>query len=153
MNFDIAIRQALITDTGIIAEFNAAMALESEDRKLDVETLKNGVISVIEDERHGFYLLAEYNGEVIGQLMITYEWSDWRNGQFWWIQSVYINPEMRGRGVFTTLYRHTEEAAKKAGACGLRLYVEKDNSGAQKTYSKLGMSETAYRIHEVEFKS
>ena len=147
------IRKAFFSDAQIIAAFNAAMALESEGRRLEPGILLPGVTAVIENEKNGFYLLAELEGEVVGQLLITYEWSDWRNGMFWWIQSVYVKPEERGRGVFGRLYRHAEKEAQKSGACGLRLYVEKDNAGAQKIYSNLGMSETAYRLYEVEFKS
>jgi GNAT superfamily N-acetyltransferase len=91
-------------------------------------------------------------GEVIGQLMITYEWSDWRNGNFWWIQSVYVRPDWRGEGVFRRLYQEVERQARQlGGSCGLRLYVELDNTRAQQVYARLGMRETAYKIYESDF--
>jgi ribosomal protein S18 acetylase RimI-like enzyme len=84
--------------------------------------------------------------------MITYEWSDWRNGNFWWIQSVYVRPDARGRGVFRRLYQAVEEAARKSGeSCGLRLYVEGENERAQRVYEGLGMKSTSYRFYEVDF--
>jgi len=153
MKLPVSIRRATASDAQNVAEFNVAMALESEGRSLDLNVIFSGVRAVIEDDRHGFYLLAEFNDEVVGQLLVTYEWSDWRNGQFWWIQSVYVKPEMRGRGVYRSLHGFIEEAARKSGACGLRLYVEKENFSAQKTYAKLGMTETSYRMYEIEFKS
>ena len=135
----IRIRRALPADAGFIVASNAAMALESEGRELDVDAL-------------GFYLVAEVDGRLAGQLLVTFEWSDWRNGMFWWIQSVYVRPEYRRRGVYRALHRYVSEAARAAGnVCGLRLYVAMDNAAAQAVYRDMGMSRTRYYIYESEF--
>ncbi|MBI2684874.1 MAG: GNAT family N-acetyltransferase [Acidobacteria bacterium] len=127
------------------------MALETENIVLDRERLRAGVEAVFADAARGFYLIAEADGERAGQMMITYEWSDWRNGVFWWIQSVYTVPEHRGLGVFKALYSAVQERARNAGGvCGLRLYVEAHNERAQATYRRCGMSETVYRMFEVD---
>lgn len=148
----ILIRPAAAADAGAIAEFNSAMATETEGLDLDRDRLARGVRAVIDDASKGFYLLAEIGGRVAGQMMITFEWSDWRDGAFWWIQSVYVHPEFRGRGVFRQLYSHAAERAKAdPGVCGLRLYVHAANRGAQKTYERLGMSRTSYGVYEVDF--
>jgi ribosomal protein S18 acetylase RimI-like enzyme len=119
---------------------------------LDRARLLAGVRALLGDPAKGFYLVACAAGRVVGQLMITYEWSDWRNGNFWWVQSVYVLPEDRGRGVFTKLYQDAEERARASGdACGLRLYVEEENARAQRTYAGLGMRPTSYRIYETDF--
>ena len=146
------IRPAAAADAGAIAEFNSAMATETEGLDLDRDRLARGVRAVIDDASKGFYLLAEIGGRVAGQMMITFEWSDWRDGDFWWIQSVYVHPEFRSRGVFRQLYNHAAERAKADPAvCGLRLYVHAANRGAQKTYERLGMSRTSYGVYEVDF--
>ena len=148
----VLIRPAAAADTGAIAEFNSAMAAETEGLDLDRDRLARGVRAVVDDPSKGFYFLAETGGLVIGQMMITFEWSDWRNGDFWWIQSVYVHPEFRGRGVFRQLYDHAAERARADPAvCGLRLYVDAANHGAQKTYERLGMSRTSYGVYEVDF--
>jgi len=129
----IIVRLAVETDGPVIAKFNALMALETEHRTLDHAILRSGVEAVLRDPAKGLYYVAEINGTVVGQLMITYEWSDWRNGTFWWIQSVYVTEEYRGKGVFKTLFRFIEqEARKKEDVCGLRLYVEKANERAKR---------------------
>lgn len=128
------------------------MALETERRTLEHDTLRWGVESVLEDQSKGRYFVAEINGEVIGQLLITYEWSDWRDGTFWWIQSVYVKEEYRGKGAFKALFRHVETLAKSdQGICGLRLYVEHDNERAKRTYEKLGMKKTPYEMYEIDY--
>jgi ribosomal protein S18 acetylase RimI-like enzyme len=125
------------------------MARETEGRELARPTLDAGVRRLLEREDRGFYWIAEYGGEAAGCLMITREWSDWRNGEFWWIQSVYVRPEMRRRGVYRTLHEHVvRQAASNPDVCGLRLYVERDNETAQRTYQALGMEQTAYRMFE-----
>lgn len=147
----ITIRDARLDDAPIIVQFNQKMAQETEHRDLKTEVLTRGVSAVLNDESKGRYFVAEENGEVIGQTMITYEWSDWRNGTFWWIQSVYVREEKRGAGVFSALYQHIEQLARKGGGvCGLRLYAEEDNARAERTYLKLGMTKTSYRLFEVE---
>ena len=148
----VTIRRATLEDARLIAGFNVAMARESEDRGLDAALLEQGVRHVLIEPRDGFYLVAEVDGEAAGSLMVTYEWSDWRNGCFWWIQSVYVLPEFRRRGVYSRLHARVCDAALADGrACGIRLYVERDNAGAQATYSHLGMTETDYRLFEEEF--
>ncbi len=146
------IRPAALSDAETIAGFNAAMALETEDLQLDRPRLLEGVRAVLGDPSKGFYVVAEAEDGVAGQMMITFEWSDWRNGVFWWIQSVYVRPECRRQGVFQGLYRHVEAQARAAGnVCGLRLYVERHNERAQRTYRRLGMKETDYLVYEVDF--
>lgn len=146
------IRQAKTDDGPLVAQFNALLALETENRSLDQVILRRGVESVLSDPSKGTYFVADLDGTVVGQLMITYEWSDWRNGTFWWIQSVYVRNEFRGTGVFKALYRHVESLARTTKqVCGLRLYVERDNRKAIKTYEKLGMQKTAYDLYEVDF--
>ena len=143
------IRVATPTDAGVLVEFNAAMALETEGKELLPEVIGAGVRSLLQRESSGFYLVAEDGGRVVGSLLVTKEWSDWRNGDFWWIQSVYVRPEFRRRGVYKRLYRHIQEmAAKDPGVCGFRLYVERENSRAQTTYRALGMKETRYLVFE-----
>jgi ribosomal protein S18 acetylase RimI-like enzyme len=144
----IIIRRGTITDTATIVEFNAAMALETEQLTLDRRTLDAGVRGALADEAKALYFLAEIDGRVVGQLMITHEWSDWRNGPLWWIQSVYVHKDHRRRGVFRALYAYTRDEAKRAGAVGVRLYVEENNHIGQSTYRSLGMSMTHYRVME-----
>jgi ribosomal protein S18 acetylase RimI-like enzyme len=148
---NIIIRNANPSDTGTLVAFNAVMAQETESLELDRERLRKGVESVLADSSKGFYIVAEINGAVVGQLMITYEWSDWRNATFWWIQSVYVLPSHRNHGVFRSLYRYIESSARSQGSvCGLRLYVEKENLRAQKTYEALGMTRSHYQMMEAE---
>ncbi|MGB1859917.1 MAG: GNAT family N-acetyltransferase [Arenicellales bacterium] len=146
----IAVGRAATEDVAAIAQFNIAMAAETEDLALDPQTVHAGVAAVVSDDRRGFYLVARSDGKAVGSLMITYEWSDWRNGNLWWIQSVYVVPSARKQGIFRLLYDNVISLAKQSGdAAGVRLYVEKDNRGAQEVYRKLGMSETAYRVFEI----
>lgn len=148
----IVIRNATQKDVGLITEFNQSMALETENKILDGKVLEQGVRNVFEKSELGFYLIAEYEGAAAASLMITTEWSDWRNGIFWWIQSVYVNKEYRRKGLFKALYGEVKKRAKESkGICGIRLYVEQDNETAQKTYQSLGMIETDYRLYEEEF--
>lgn len=145
-------RRAAPADVAAIAAFNQAMAQETENKTLPTGTILAGVERMISDPSLGFYLVAEADGGPVGCLGITFEWSDWRNGLFWWIQSVYIDPSYRRQGVFGGLYAHVTELAKNAtDVCGIRLYVEHDNTNAQQTYLSLGMVETHYKLLEVEF--
>jgi ribosomal protein S18 acetylase RimI-like enzyme len=142
-------RLATADDAAVLAEFNAAMALETEGKELLPEVIGAGVRSLLETPGSGFYLLAEADGQVVGSLLVTKEWSDWRNGDFWWIQSVYVRPSWRRQGIYKRLYRHVQElAAKDPAVCGFRLYVERDNKQAQRTYRALGMAETHYLVFE-----
>ena len=143
------IRLAENQDIRSLVEFNQAMALETEGKTLDSQILQSGVAQVFDDDKKGFYVVAEENDEIIGGLMITFEWSDWRSAWFWWIQSVYILPEFRGQGIYGRLYEFVKNAAAERGdVCGFRLYVEKENERAQKVYEKLGMEETYYLMYE-----
>lgn len=147
------IRIATLKDAESLAEFNQAMALETEGKRLGAETLKHGVEAVFQDEKKGFYVVAENSGAIIGGLMVTFEWSDWRNAWFWWIQSVYITPECRGKGIYRRLYEFVIERAKeRENVCGFRLYVERENKTAQKVYEKLGMRQSHYLMFEEAIK-
>ncbi|XOV88718.1 MAG: GNAT family N-acetyltransferase [Pseudomonadota bacterium] len=149
---DVSIRRATPADTTVLARFNTLMALETEHKRLDEPVVTAGVRRLLETPDLGFYLVAEHEQVITGALAITFEWSDWRNGLFWWIQSVYVMPAFRQQGVFRTLYNEVNRQARSAeNVCGIRLYVEKDNLNAQQTYLRLGMAETDYRLYEVEF--
>jgi len=146
---NITVRSATAEDTDLLARFNAAMAEETENKTLDVETVRAGVQAMFENPSRGFYLVAVRAGTIVGSLMITTEWSDWRNGVFWWIQSVYVRPEARRSGVYTALHRTVRERASvNDDVCGLRLYVEEDNETARETYEALGMRASSYRMYE-----
>ena len=152
MDNPIIIRNATILDISNIVGFNNAMALETEGKTLDYITLKQGVSEVLSDPSKGFYLIAVFSGTVVGQLMITSEWSDWRNGYFWWIQSVYIKQDHRKRGVYRALNEEVLSLAQNNGnICGIRLYVDRDNTIAQRVYHNLGMSTSNYDMYEIEF--
>lgn len=146
------IRQATIVDTPIITRFNALMAEETEQITLNQDRLRSGVESLLKDPSKGIYFLAEIDNVVVGQIMITYEWSDWRNGTFWWIQSVFVEKSARGSGVFRSLFEHVHALAKaRTDVCGLRLYVEKKNDRAKRTYDRLGMKPSHYEMYEMDF--
>lgn len=153
------IRQALSQDAAELAEFNMGIAHETEDYELIPEVIRAGVDAMIENPQMGFYLVVELDNGIQASLMVTKEWSDWRNGMFWWIQSVYVRSEYRGQGLYRTLYERVKELAEQEpSVCGFRLYVERNNATAQKTYAALGMSETEYKLYEelvpgLEYKS
>jgi ribosomal protein S18 acetylase RimI-like enzyme len=143
------VRQAAPADAPVLIEFNCAMALETERKELLPEVIGAGVRALLANPAAGFYVVAEAEGRTVGALLVTKEWSDWRNGTFWWIQSVYVRPEFRRQGVYKTLYRHVQQlASNDSGVCGFRLYVERQNTRAQATYRSLGMKETHYRVFE-----
>jgi ribosomal protein S18 acetylase RimI-like enzyme len=143
------IRRATRRDAGVLIAFNSAMALETERKALLPHVIGAGVRGLLRRPDSGFYAVAELGGEVIAALMVTKEWSDWRAGDFWWIQSVYVRPEYRRRGVFKRLYRHLQAiAAKQRAVCGFRLYVEQNNRRAQATYCASGMERTHYVVYE-----
>jgi len=145
----IQIRRGEPRDTAVLAGFNIAMAEETENLKLLPEVITAGVAAILADAGRGFYLVAENEGQIVGALMVTSEWSDWRNGFFWWIQSVYVRPEFRRHGIYRSLHEHLRELARtEPNICGLRLYVERENERAQATYSRLGMHETHYLLYE-----
>jgi GNAT superfamily N-acetyltransferase len=145
----LTIRPAGPADVAVIAEFNARLAEESERTQLDAALLASGVAAVLADPQKGWYRLACDEGCVVGQAAVTFEWSDWRNGWWWWLQSVYVRPEARGRGVFRAVYADICEAAQRAGdVIGIRLYVERNNQVGQSAYRQIGMTRTNYEVHE-----
>jgi GNAT superfamily N-acetyltransferase len=148
---EVRIRPAAAGDAAAIAEFNIAMAWETEHKRLAPAVVRAGVERAIARPASARYYLAEAGGRVVGQLMITFEWSDWRDADFWWIQSVYVEPAARAGGVFKQLYRHVERLAREAGACGLRLYVERENARAQAVYRRLGMRDAGYVLYETDW--
>ena len=144
----LSIRRATPADAAVVARFNAALAWESEHKRLDPGVLAAGVAAVLADPAKGFYVLAERGGAVVGQVMVTFEWSDWRNGWYWWVQSVYVVEPARRGGVFRALFDHLKAAALADPAViGLRLYVERDNRRAARTYAAMGMSEEPYHLY------
>lgn len=146
---EIIIRVARQTDVTALVKFNQLMAWETEQKKLDEDILSKGVLALINDENKGFYLVAEHNSQVLGSLMVTTEWSDWRNGVFWWVQSVYISPDFRRQGIYAQLYAQVKTLAEQQkNVCGFRLYVETENIIAQKTYESLGMQQSHYLMYE-----
>jgi GNAT superfamily N-acetyltransferase len=151
---NLSVREARPGDAEVIARYNAAMAKETEGKALDPGCVGTGVAALFDNPSLGQYWVVEADGQVIGQVMVTYEWSDWRNGMIWWIQSVYVRPESRRKGVFSGLYRHVESLAEAApGVIGLRLYVEGNNVRAQQTYTALGMVKPGYLVMETLFTS
>ena len=149
---EISVRQATRNDIDIIVRFNSEMAYETENIILSQQKLVKGVTAVFEDFTKGFYIVAECDGTVVGQAMITYEWSDWRNAVVWWIQSVYILPDYRKSGVFRSIFEQIKLLARESNACGLRLYVDRDNIIAKKAYNNLGMKESHYDLYEMMLK-
>jgi GNAT superfamily N-acetyltransferase len=142
-------RPAVLSDAAAIVDFQIAMARETEDLELDYETCVKGVEAVFEDRSRGRYYVGEKAGRVICSTLITYEWSDWRNGVVWWIQSVYVAPEERGRGVYPGLYGYIQDLAREdEGVKGVRLYVDKRNTRAQRVYAGLGMNGEHYQLFE-----
>lgn len=143
------VRNATPADAATIVDFNRLLAEESEGKKLDLSILRPGVERALADQAKCLYFVAEDSGQTLGQLMITYEWSDWRNGWIWWIQSVYVRAEARRRGVFKAIYDRVRQTAQQRGdVVALRLYVEKENEIAQRTYHRLGMDPTGYIVLE-----
>ena len=149
MNDGLFLRKAELRDAGAIAAFNRSMALETEGKVLIPEVVAAGVLRLLNDASLGFYVVAEHESQIVGCLMVTNEWSDWRNGLFWWIQSVYVQAGWRRKGVYRRLYGFIRALAQAdPGICGFRLYVEKENDVAQATYGSLGMAPTDYLIYE-----
>lgn len=145
-------------DLDSLVAFNAAMALETEGRVLDRHRLRQGVEAVLVSPARGFYIVSETQGvhhpRVVGQLLVTYEWSDWRNGTFWWIQSVYVAPQWRRRGVYRRMHEYVlRETRARPDVCGVRLYVEAGNTAAQAAYERMGLAPSTYRVFERDFVS
>ncbi len=145
----VTVRSATPADLGTLVEFNAAMALETEDKRLDPARLRAGVAAALADAQRGTYRVAELDGRPAGALLLTREWSDWRDGWFVWIQSVYVAPEARRRGVYRALHADVLAGAAAAGdVVGVRLYVDRENEAAQRTYERLGMRRARYDFFE-----
>ena len=145
----IHVRQATPADIEPVLEFNRLLAKESEGKELDLAVLRPGVAAALADTNKGLYFLAEEDGAPLGQMGVTYEWSDWRNGWFWWLQSVYVRAEARRRGVFRAIFEHIrQQAGKDPTVVGLRLYVERDNTRAHATYQRLAFEWTSYLVME-----
>ena len=146
------IREASPNDATRIVDFQQAMALETEGKTLDQSRITAGVDAVLNSPDKGFYIVAEIDGTVVGSLLITYEWSDWRNATFLWIQSVFVDAGHRRQGVYTAMHNHVINMAESnSGICGVRLYVERTNVGAQQTYKSLGMDHSHYDLYEIDF--
>lgn len=149
MGKDVRVRRATVEDAETIAQFNEAMAAETEDKTLEKKTVRAGVRAVFEVDKGAFYLVAERDDRIVGSLMITREWSDWRNADFWWIQSVFVRPKARRTGVYRALHEDVRTRARGTeDVCGLRLYVETENTTAQRTYEALGMKKPSYEMYE-----
>jgi GNAT superfamily N-acetyltransferase len=150
------VRLARPEDTATIVSFSAAMALETEGRRLDLDRLYEGTVALIKSPDRGFFMVAELeradDRRLVGQLMITYEWSDWRNGAFWWIQSVYVASQWRRQSVFRVMHETVMATAKASpNVCGVRLYVEENNGTAQAVYRKVGLTPSSYAMFETDF--
>ena len=148
----------MVSDLERLVEFNTAMAMETEGRSLEQSLLRAGVQAVLENPSRGFYMVGEVKQGpsqlVVGQLLITYEWSDWRNANFWWIQSVYVHQDWRRQGIFRALYEYVfQQAQMRNDVCGVRLYVEQGNADALAVYAKIGLAVTPYRMLERDFVS
>jgi GNAT superfamily N-acetyltransferase len=145
---DVAVRPARLDDAAAIVDFNHRLALETEEKKLDHETLVKGVDAILRDPRLGRYFVAVEGDRVVGQMAVTEEWSDWRNGRLWWLQSVYVDAKWRGRGVFRLLLNKVGSLGRETGVVGLRLYVERTNQRAQQTYGRCGLRDAGYVVME-----
>lgn len=148
----VTVRAATPADAAFITECNRALAAETEAKSLELQRLRAGVEAFLCDSHKGSYFIAETDGRAVGQLAMTFEWSDWRNGNFWWIQSVYVIGEFRARGVFSALFEHVRELARsQRDCCGLRLYVENLNARAKQAYLRKGMKNAGYEVFELDF--
>tara|TARA_B100001123_G_scaffold3790_1_gene5099 strand:+ start:12157 stop:12624 length:468 start_codon:yes stop_codon:yes gene_type:complete len=147
----ITIREATLEDTESIVRFQEGMALETEGKVLDEALLRDGITAIFDSTQKGFYIVAEMGSVVVGSLLITYEWSDWRNATFWWIQSVFVDANWRRKGVYRSMYEYVVNVAKsRKDICGIRLYVERTNTIAQETYKDLGMTHSHYDLYETD---
>ncbi|MHC4759584.1 MAG: GNAT family N-acetyltransferase [Planctomycetota bacterium] len=137
---DLSIRLAKDTDTETLVDFNVAIALDTERKELSPAVVTKGVQTLLNSPEYGFYIVAESADQIVGSVMVTFEWSDWRCGLIWWLQSIYVRREFRQKGVFSRLYAFLKAKASDEGnVCGFRLYVEQDNSIAKSTYSSVGL--------------
>ena len=143
---DITIRLGAMRDAATIAVFNLRMAMETENLRLDPSTIEQGVKAIFDVPTRGKYFVAEHRGTIVGCLLVTHEWSDWRNGDMWWLQSVYVDPDVRRLGVFKAMFAHVEKLARDAGAVAIRLYHESHNERAHEAYKRLGFENTDYAM-------
>lgn len=149
MPYELSVRIADSRDVEILAHSNMALAWETEKTKLSLPVVTKGVEELLANPRHGFYAVAEVNKQVVG---CVFEWSDWRCGLYWWLQSIYVAPEFRQKGVFSRLYDFLRErASQEKNVCGFRLYVERHNNVAQRTYRSVGMGEAGYEVYQELF--
>lgn len=155
---NVQIRRATVADVEHISVFNASLARETEARILDPKILQAGVMAILQDPYKGWYAVAEHGSDsalskVVGQILVTFEWSDWRNGNFWWLQSLYVDQEYRQQGVFHQLYDYVygQAQSKSENVCGFRLYVEQENHQAHQVYAHIGFQKTPYQLHEIDF--
>ena len=144
----ISIRKARPEDASVIIDFQQKMAWETEELTLAITLVTKGVNEVFNNHSRGQYWVAEENGKIVASLLITYEWSDWRNANVWWFQSVYVLPDFRRQGIFRSMYNFIKNEAEKQNVAGLRLYVETNNLKAQATYESLGMQSEHYKMYE-----
>ena len=151
MAAELVIRPATLDDRDTVVDYNRRLAEESEGKQLPLDTVRPGVAAILGDPTLGRYYMACREGRTIGQTMITFEWSDWRNGQIWWIQSVYVAPEERRGGVFRAMFEHVRQTALREQVVGLRLYVERNNEPALAVYQKMGMENAGYLVFEQMF--
>jgi GNAT superfamily N-acetyltransferase len=152
----ILVRPADHGDVNTLVGFSAAMAEETEKRRLDRGRLRDGTVALLDAPERGFFIVAEIPDKgrprLVGQLMVTFEWSDWRNGVFWWVQSVYVEPASRRQGVYRTLHAAiVEKATANPHVCGIRLYVERNNHEAQTVYQRVGLAPSGYTVYEQDF--
>lgn len=148
---DSVIRKGKLRDLDTIVEYNYNLAKETENLELDKDILKKGVEKALSDDKNGVYFVYEKDDMVVGQMMLTKEWSDWRNANYWWIQSVYVHKDYRGQGIYKKLFGYVKSAAdSEDNVYSLRLYVEKNNERAKRTYKSLGMDETYYLVYEIK---
>ena len=151
-HFNIIIREGTRQDTDDILRFQQAMASETEGKVLDEALLRRGITTIFDSSGKGFYLVAEVDGRLVGTLLITYEWSDWRNATFWWIQSVFVDANWRRKGVYRSMHDYLFRVVDcRADICGIRLYVDRANKIAQQTYKDLGMAKSHYDLYEIDF--
>jgi GNAT superfamily N-acetyltransferase len=151
---ELSIRPAIPADQAVITQFNLLLALETEKLVLDQAVVSKGVQAILNDASKGLYFVAEAGGQVIGQVMITYEWSDWRNGNIWWLQSVYVRGDQRAQGVFRQLFLFVKgQAEGTPGVCGIRLYMHSGNQRARQVYANLGFEFTEYEVFEMPLRS
>ena len=150
-DINITVREATRKDTESIVRFQEGMALETEGKVLDQVLLRDGITAIFDSSQKGFYIVAEVGSVVVGSLLITYEWSDWRNATFWWVQSVFVDANWRRKGVYRSMHDYVINVAKsRKDICGIRLYVERTNTIAQQTYKDLGMSHSHYDLYETD---